>query len=117
MSFVLASMSATRRAMLDAAGIPHDAMASGLDEEAAKAALATENLKPRDVADALAEMKAMRAATRVDLRWTGRARLFIDGADAGEHDGGYTHAASADPHTYRIEVGASRCGFLYANLD
>ena len=65
MSFVLASMSATRRAMLDAAGIPHDAMASGLDEEAAKAALAGESLKPRDLADALAEMKAMRAATRV----------------------------------------------------
>jgi septum formation protein len=65
MSFVLASLSATRRAMLDAAGIPHDAMASGLDEEAAKAALAAEALKPRDLADALAEMKAMRAATRV----------------------------------------------------
>lgn len=65
MSFVLASMSATRRAMLDAAGIPHDAIPSGLDEEAAKAALASEKLKPRDLADALAEMKAMRAATRV----------------------------------------------------
>jgi hypothetical protein len=60
---------------------------------------------------------SVRAAARVDLKWTGRARLFIDGADAGEHDGGYTHAASADPHTYRIEAGASRCGFLYANLD
>lgn len=65
MTFVLASTSASRRAMLDAAGIVHDAIASGLDEEAAKAALATEALKPRDLADALAEMKAMRAATRV----------------------------------------------------
>lgn len=65
MSFVLASTSASRRAMLDAAGIAHDAIASGLDEDAAKAALAAEALKPRDMADALAEMKAMRAATRV----------------------------------------------------
>ncbi|MEP9402998.1 Maf family protein [Sphingomonas silueang] len=65
MSFVLASMSAARRAMLDAAGIAHDAIPSGLDEDAAKAALAAEALKPRDLADALAEMKAMRAATRV----------------------------------------------------
>ncbi len=65
MSFVLASTSATRRAMLDAAGIAHDAIPSGLDEEAAKAALAAEGLTPRDLADALAEMKALRAATRV----------------------------------------------------
>ncbi|MBD8678718.1 Maf family protein [Sphingomonas sp. CFBP 13720] len=65
MSFVLASTSASRRAMLDAAGIEHDAIPSGLDEDAAKAALAAEALKPRDLADALAEMKALRAATRV----------------------------------------------------
>ncbi len=65
MSFVLASTSASRRAMLDAAGIAHDAIPSGLDEDAAKAALAAEALKPRDLADALAEMKALRAATRV----------------------------------------------------
>ncbi|MFV0624192.1 Maf family protein [Sphingomonas sp. ac-8] len=51
--------------MLAAAGIDHDAVASGLDEDAAKAALAAENLSPRDFADALAELKAVRAATRV----------------------------------------------------
>ncbi len=65
MTFVLASTSASRRAMLDAAGIAHDAIPSGLDEDAAKAALAAEGLKPRDLADALAKMKALRAATRV----------------------------------------------------
>lgn len=62
---VLASQSASRRAMLAAAGITHDAVANGLDEEAAKAALAAEGLGARDFADALAELKAMRAATRV----------------------------------------------------
>ncbi|WP_082467255.1 Maf family protein [Sphingomonas sp. Leaf25] len=62
---VLASQSAARRSMLDAAGIAHDVIPSGLDEDAAKAALAAEALKPRDLADALAEMKALRCATRV----------------------------------------------------
>jgi hypothetical protein len=56
------------------------------------------------------------ATRRVDLRWSGRARLFVDGVDAGEHAGGTTHDAGPDPHTYRIETGASR-GFLYANID
>lgn len=62
---VLASQSASRRAMLAAAGIAHDAVANGLDEDAAKAALAAEGLGARAFADALAELKAMRAATRV----------------------------------------------------
>ena len=65
MTLVLASESAARRAMLHAAGIVHDAIPSGLDEDAAKAALAEARLSPRDLADALAEMKALRAATRV----------------------------------------------------
>lgn len=55
------------------------------------------------------------AKASVTLRWTGRARLYIDGADAGEHDGGFTHAAAGAMHTYRIVVGGSRCGFVYAN--
>lgn len=65
MTIVLASQSSARRAMLSAAGIAHEAVASGLDEDAAKASLGAEALSPRDLADALAEMKALRAATRV----------------------------------------------------
>lgn len=57
-----------------------------------------------------------RARATVELRWTGRARLFVDGKDAGEHDGAFTHRAAAGPHTYRLEQGISRCGFVYANL-
>ncbi len=53
---------------------------------------------------------------RVELRWTGVAQLFVDGQDRGEHDGGWIHADAAGPHTYRIVVGDSRCGFVYANL-
>lgn len=50
--------------MLDAAGVPHDAMAAGVDEEAAKASLRAEGFAPRDLADALAELKALRVSGR-----------------------------------------------------
>ena len=61
MALILASTSTARRAMLDAAGVPHLAVASGVDEEAAKAAFA---LNGRALADALAEMKAMKISSR-----------------------------------------------------
>lgn len=64
MKLVLASRSAARRAMLDAAGVAHDAMAAGVDEEAAKAALRADGLGARDLADALAELKAIRVSAR-----------------------------------------------------
>ena len=53
---------------------------------------------------------------RVELQWDGNAQLFIDGVDRGEHAGRYVHATNGVPHTYRIVVRASRCGFVYANL-
>lgn len=64
MRLILASQSAGRRAMLAAAGIPHDAMAAGVDEEAAKASLRADGLGARDLADALAELKALRLSSR-----------------------------------------------------
>ena len=62
MTLILASQSASRRAMLAAAGVPFEAVAAGIDEDAAKAALA--HLKPRDLADALAELKAIKVGQR-----------------------------------------------------
>ncbi len=59
---------------------------------------------------------SVHAAGPVTLAWDGTARLFIDGADAGEHDGGFTHDTGGTLHTYRIEIGSSRCGFIYANM-
>jgi len=52
----------------------------------------------------------------VELRWTGTAQLFVDGKDLGERTGKFTHTTGGVPHTYRLVVGASRCGFVYANL-
>jgi septum formation protein len=62
MKLILASNSAARRAMLDAAGVAYEAMAAGVDEDAAKASLAA--LSPRDLADALAELKALKLSQR-----------------------------------------------------
>ncbi|QNA85848.1 Maf-like protein [Sphingomonas sp. So64.6b] len=64
MKLVLASKSASRRAMLTAAGVPFEAVAAGVDEESAKAALAGEGLAARDMADALAELKALKVSQR-----------------------------------------------------
>ena len=63
MRVVLASQSASRRAMLTAAGVPFEAVAAGVDEESAKAALLGEGLAARDMADALAELKAIKVSS------------------------------------------------------
>lgn len=60
---VLASQSASRRAMLAAAGVPFEAVPALVDEESAKASLAA--LPPRDLADALAELKALKVSALV----------------------------------------------------
>lgn len=65
MKLILASGSASRRAMLDAAGVPFEAVRPMVDEEAAKASLRAEGLAPRDLADALAELKALRVSGQV----------------------------------------------------
>ncbi|MES2269639.1 MAG: Maf family protein [Pseudomonadota bacterium] len=63
-SLILASQSSSRRALLTAAGVPFDAVASGVDEDAAKEALRADGLDARALADALAELKALRVSRR-----------------------------------------------------
>ncbi|MCP1470107.1 septum formation protein [Sphingobium sp. OAS761] len=62
---VLASQSASRRALLAAAQVPFEAMSPGVDEEAAKEALRADGLDARALADALAELKALRISRRL----------------------------------------------------
>ncbi|MET0248516.1 MAG: Maf family protein [Sphingobium sp.] len=62
---VLASQSASRRAMLSAAGVPFETLSPGVDEEAAKEALRADGLDARALADALAELKALRVSRRM----------------------------------------------------
>ncbi|WP_375194556.1 Maf family protein [Sphingobium sp.] len=62
---VLASQSASRRALLEAAQVPFEALSPGVDEDAAKEALRADGLNARQLADALAELKALRVSRRV----------------------------------------------------
>ncbi len=64
-TLVLASQSAGRKAMLEAAGVPFEPLPAHVDEAAIKAALAAEGQSPRNIADALAEAKALKVSSRV----------------------------------------------------
>lgn len=64
MRLILASGSASRRAMLESAGVPFEAMSPHVDEEAAKASLRAAGRPTRDLADALAELKAVKVSSR-----------------------------------------------------
>lgn len=76
----LASKSPTRAKLLTGAGVAFDAVSPGVDETAAKESFLAEGMKPRDIADALAEMKAVRVSTR-------RPGLVIGADQTAELDG------------------------------
>ena len=59
MTLVLASKSVARQAVLQSAGVAFETAGSGVDEDAAKAALLAGGAGPLKVAEALAEMKAL----------------------------------------------------------
>jgi septum formation protein len=61
---ILASTSATRCKMLENAGLACDAMPPMVDEEALKDALRGDGIAPRDLADALAEAKAVKLSAK-----------------------------------------------------
>ncbi len=64
MTLILASASAVRRHLLEAAGLEFEVDPARVDEEAAKQGLRASGLKPRDQADALAELKALSVSRR-----------------------------------------------------
>ena len=57
---MLASASPVRAHLLEAAAVPFEISPARVDEEAAKASLLANGGRPRDIADALAELKALR---------------------------------------------------------
>jgi septum formation protein len=63
-ALILASKSTARMAMVEAVGIKLDAIAPMVDEDAVRETLAQQNAKPRDIADALAEAKAVKVSNR-----------------------------------------------------
>jgi septum formation protein len=63
---ILASRSTARRAMLEAAGVPFEAAAADLDEDAAKAGLEGAGFDPRAIAEELAQLKALSVVAAAD---------------------------------------------------
>jgi septum formation protein len=76
----LASASMTRALLLRNAGVTIDVAPAGVDEDALKAALLAEAVSVRDIADALAEAKAVRGSLR-------RQGLVLGADQTLEHDG------------------------------
>ena len=77
----LASKSSARQTILRNAGVVFEAIGSGVDEDAAKAGLLAEGAGPREVADALAELKAFKVSTkRPGLVIGSDQTLELDGA-------------------------------------
>jgi septum formation protein len=80
-AITLASTSSARQAILRNAGVAFEAVGSGVDEDAAKAGLLAEGASPREVADALAELKAFKVSTkRPGLVIGSDQTLELDGA-------------------------------------
>lgn len=61
---ILATSSETRRQMMAKSGLSAEAIPARIDEVAIRASLEAESAKPRDIADALAEMKARKVAEK-----------------------------------------------------
>ena len=81
MSVILASQSVARRAVLTGAGVAHEATVSGVDEDVAKAGLLAQGAGPREVAEALAGLKALAvSASRPGLVIGADQTLDLDGA-------------------------------------
>ena len=95
---VLASKSLARRAVLESAGVPIEVASAGVDEDAVKRAMLAEGASVRDIADALAELKAVKAS---------RSRPeFVVGADQTlEFEGGlYDKVESVEEARERLKL-------------
>lgn len=104
MRVVLASQSASRRAMLAAAGVAHEALPAHIDEASVTAALRADGRPPRDIADALAELKAVKisATTPTALVLGSDSMLLL--ADGSLLDKPQDRATAAD-HLRRLSGG------------
>ena len=63
-TIILASGSDIRATLLRNAGVVFDVVVARIDEDSIKASLVADQATPRDIADTLAEMKAMRVAAK-----------------------------------------------------
>lgn len=97
MSLVLASASASRAAMLRAAGLDFDIVPARIDEEEIKHSLKAEGASVRDAAIALAELKAHRVSH-------GASQDFVIAADSMLDCGGTWFDKPATPAAARDQL-------------
>ena len=64
-TIILASSSEIRARLLQNAGVSHQVIPARVDEESIRHSLLAEQATPRDIADALAEMKARKISGKV----------------------------------------------------
>lgn len=113
---VLASKSATRRAVLEGAGVRFVAASPGVDEETAKADLLAGGASPRAVAEALAEQKALAVSrTRPELVIGADQTLEFEGrlydkTDTVEDARARLQTLRGKPHRLHSAVVAARAG-------
>lgn len=94
---VLASGSAIRATLLMRAGIAHRVVVPRVDEGTVRDALLAEGATPRDVADALAEFKAARVASR-------EGAALVIGCDQVLEVGGTLLSKPRDPDDARAQL-------------
>lgn len=98
---ILASGSEIRAQLLENAGLAIEVMPARIDEEAIRAALAAEEASPRDLADALAEMKARKISEK-------RPDALIVGCDQILECGRDVFGKPGDPEDARVQLRALR---------
>jgi septum formation protein len=96
---ILASRSEIRRRLLVNAGIPVEVIVPRVDEDSVKEALLAEGTPPRDIADALAELKAARVAER-------RPDALVIGCDQVLEVDGRLLSKPASPEEARSQLAA-----------
>lgn len=95
MELILASQSPSRRAMLDAAGVAYRASPAHVDEAAVTAAYRADQRSPRDLAEALAELKAVKVSCREPDALVLGADSTVEPPDGGAIDKAATRGDAA----------------------
>lgn len=98
---ILASVSIIRQQLLERAGLAVTALAARIDEESIRHALQAEAATPRDVADALAEMKARKLAEK-------HPQALVIGCDQVLEVDGMIFGKPDSPETARSQLRALR---------
>jgi septum formation protein len=98
---ILASRSEARAELLERARVPFEVVAAAVDEQAVRDGMLAEGATARDIADALAELKARRVASRHPER-------LVLGADQVLVADGIIHEKPADRAAARAQLASLR---------